>query len=204
MFKSRTYRSVVEMARATGGDPAFVEDLEKHLAERRLVRHLFALRCARGLSQKAVAEKMGCTQGKVSKLEASRDEDLSLGDIRGYAKALGLTTILGLEGGPSAVARIKFHHACVTKQVNSLAKLAAKDDMIAKGVSRFFSETALNFLDILDQATKKLPPEVQLLGVAIEIVGPDDEGCQGGAENGGSPEAAIPKVRRKRKPAPAN
>ncbi len=174
MFK-KTSRSSVEMVRDVVEDPAFADDLTRHLAERRLVRRLFALRCAQGLSQKDIAEKMGCTQGRVSKLEASRDDDLSLGDIRAYAAALGLTTILGLEGGPSAVARVKFHHACIMTAIDTLAKLALKDESIAKGIARFFGEAAFNFLAILEDATKKLPAEVQALGVLLEVVGPGDE-----------------------------
>ena len=108
MFKTKTYRSIVEMVRDTADDPSLVSDLERHIFERRLVSQLFVSRCVQGLSQKDVAEKMGCTQGRISKLEASRDEDLRLGDIQGYAQALGLTTILGLEDGPSAVARVEF------------------------------------------------------------------------------------------------
>lgn len=173
MYKNKTYRNVVEMVRDVGGAPEFADDLETHVSERRLVRRLFALRSARGLSQREVAKKMGCTQSRVSKFEASRDEDLSLGDIRAYAKALELTTVLGLEGGPSAVARVKFHHACIRKEVESLADLDLKDVMIAEGVSRFFGEAALNLLKTLEDATKKLPAEVQPLGVFVEIVGPE-------------------------------
>lgn len=200
MFKKKTYRSVVEMARDVGDDPAFANDLGTHLSERRLVKHLFALRCARGLSQSDVAERLGCTQGRVSKLEASRDEDLRLGDISGYAKALGLTTVLGLEGGPSSVARVKFHHARIQKELDALAKLALKDEKIAEGISRFFNEAALNFLVILEEATRKLPAEVQPLEVSVEIVGPDDDECPASAKES-KPEP--PKTRRKKRPGAA-
>jgi transcriptional regulator with XRE-family HTH domain len=175
MFKTKTYRSVMDMVRDTADDPAFADDLQKNIAERQLVKHLFALRCARGLSQKDIAEAMGCTQGRISKLEASRDDDLSLGDIRAYAKALGLNTILGLEGGSSAVARVKFRYACVKKAVDSLTKLAMRDDGIAVGVARFFHEAAFNFLTLLEKATESLPSEVQPLGVIVELIGPDDQ-----------------------------
>ncbi len=171
MFKKKTYRSVVEMTRDVVDDPAFADDLGKHIAERQLVRRLFALRCARGLSQQDVAVKMGCSQGRVSKLEASRDEDLSLRDIRSYAKALGLTTILGLEGGSTAVARVKFHHACIKRDLDALTKLAMTDAEIAEGVARFFDEAAFNFLRLLENATKTLPDEAQSSSVSVVMVG---------------------------------
>lgn len=200
MFKKKTSRNVVEMARDVGVDPAFADDLRRHVAERRLVRHLFALRCARGLSQREVAERMGCTQGRISKLEASRDDDLSLGDVRAYGEALGLTAILGLEGGPSAVARVKFHHACIKKEVDTLSRLALKDEKVAEGVARFFDEAAFNFLTILEDATMKLPAEVQPLGVTVEIIGPDEDECPVKATVAGAPKLDPPAPKRQRKP----
>jgi transcriptional regulator with XRE-family HTH domain len=198
MFNEKTYRSVVEMVRDTAGDPALADGLERHLSERRLVKQLFALRCARGMSQKDIAEKMGCTQGRISKLEASRDEDLRFGDIRDYAKALGLSTILGLEGGPSAVVRVKYHHARIKKEVKTLAKLALKDEAIAEGVSRFFDEAALSFLTTLEEATKMLPPDVQPFGVSVEVVGPEDEAGSAEPDEPKVP-AAAPRRRRSKK-----
>jgi transcriptional regulator with XRE-family HTH domain len=192
MFKKKTYRSVVEMARDVGGDAAFADDLGRHIAERRLVGRLSALRCARGLSQKDVAERMGCTQGRVSKLEASRDDDLSLGDIRSYALALGLTTVVGLEGGQSAAARVKFHHARIKSEVDRLTKLAVGDETIAAGIARFFDEAAVNFLTTLEDATKKLPAVVPPPGNFLEIVAPEDEAC--------APEPAKPEEPRPLKP----
>jgi hypothetical protein len=53
MFKKTTHHDVIEMVRDVGDDPAFADDLAGHVAERRLVTRLFALRCARGLSQAA-------------------------------------------------------------------------------------------------------------------------------------------------------
>ena len=103
MFSDKTYKDVVGMAAGVTGDERFVEDLAAHVEAGRLVRGLFAARCAAGLSQADVAERMGCTQSRVSKLEAAADDDLSLGDLRSYAKALGLalTVTLGStrEGG---------------------------------------------------------------------------------------------------------
>jgi transcriptional regulator with XRE-family HTH domain len=189
MFKkSKGYKSVAELVRDVGGDPAFADDFEKHIAERKLVKRLVALRCARGLSQKDIAAKMGCTQGRISKLEASRDEDLRFGDIRGYAKALGLETILGLEGGPHAVMRVKYYAACIKRQVDRLAGLATNDQAIAEGVSRFFSDAAFNILNILESATKRLPEEVQPLGVSVEIIGPEGEEIE---ESAVEPKVAV-------------
>lgn len=202
MFSKKTYGSVSDMVRDVADDPAFADDFDKHVAERQLVSRLFALRCAKGLSQKDVAVKMGCTQGRISKLEASRDEDLKLGDIRAYAQALGLTTVLGLEGGPTAAARVKFHHACVRKEVHALAKLAVTNDSVAEAIAKFFDAAAFNFLTTLEEATKQLPPEVRQHGVSVVVISPDEPTKIAGDMVVGRP-VSVPRSKRPRKATPA-
>jgi len=172
------------MIRDIGGDQAFANDLSAHIAERRIIKTLIALRCARGRSQADVAAKMGCSQGRISKLESSMDEDIRVGDIRGYARALGLTTIVGLENsGSRSVDLVKHHAGCIKRLVDNLARMGKSDLVVAEGVAKFFGEAAFNLLNMLDQATKELPPEVHNHGVNVEVVGPDDEGCTGGRED---------------------
>ncbi len=189
MFKKKDYKDVAELVRVADSNPAFAADLDRHLAERKLVRHLFALRCARGLTQKDVAEKMGCKQAKISKLESSRDDDISLGDIRAYAKALGLATFFGLESGPQAVGRIKYHAGCIRLQVHKLARVGQTDPTIAEGVAKFFDEAALTFLKMLEDGTKALPAKAQQFGVSVEIIGPD---CGEGPPGSGDVEDVEP------------
>jgi hypothetical protein len=100
MAEKTRYSSVVEMARDLTGDDAFADDLARRLDRKRIVRTLLALRAAGNLSREDVAARIGCTRGRISKLESSLDEDLRLGDLGAYAKALGLnaTLVLSREG----------------------------------------------------------------------------------------------------------
>jgi transcriptional regulator with XRE-family HTH domain len=84
----KTYTNVVDMVREDLGDE-FADALAKRIAERDLVKELFVLRNVKGLTQKALADRMGCTQSRVSKLESARDVELSLGDVKEYLDALG-------------------------------------------------------------------------------------------------------------------
>jgi transcriptional regulator with XRE-family HTH domain len=79
------------MVRETSDDDggAFADALEERLRCRGILKDLMVLRASRGLSQGDVAAKMGCTQSRISKLESSTDADLSLGDLAGYASAVG-------------------------------------------------------------------------------------------------------------------
>lgn len=55
-----------------------------------VINFLIDRRIKAGLSQSAVAKKIGCSQSKVSKIECSEDEYAQIKDLQLYAKALGL------------------------------------------------------------------------------------------------------------------
>ena len=84
------YTSVAEMVRSVSDDPQFADEFDRRVNSRRLVKHLFALRSAEGLSQKDIADRIGCSQSRISKLESGNDDDLRLADLAAYLRALGL------------------------------------------------------------------------------------------------------------------
>jgi predicted XRE-type DNA-binding protein len=55
------------MVRETSGDPSFQELFENRLQARKIVKDLMVQRAMRDLSQKEIAEKIGCTQSRISK-----------------------------------------------------------------------------------------------------------------------------------------
>jgi predicted XRE-type DNA-binding protein len=83
------YRSVAEMVEGLADDQAFVADFARQLDGRQVIKLLTVLRTKAGLSQQELAEKLKCTQSKVSKLERSNDADIRFGDLLDYARALG-------------------------------------------------------------------------------------------------------------------
>lgn len=94
-------RGVAELARKLSKDRTFQKRLEDHIHRRRLVNELVAIRGAKGLSQQALAEKMGCTQSRISKIEKSEDSELHLGSIVDFANALGLRVEITVSSGNS-------------------------------------------------------------------------------------------------------
>src|SRR5512141_2049594 len=62
------------------------EDLEE---EYRLTREMLAARSKFGLTQEAVAERMGTTKSAVSRLEAAGKHAPSLSTLKKYARAVG-------------------------------------------------------------------------------------------------------------------
>ena len=105
----RQFRSVTEMVRSISDSKETVNRVEKKIAARQIVVQLATLRMKQGLSQADVAEEMGCTQSRISKLENGVDQDLTIGDIETYLKVLHLEM------------NVVFHESSLTKLAFTLA-----------------------------------------------------------------------------------
>lgn len=81
------YSSVSEMVRDLS-DPDFADEFDKFQSDRKLANCLTVIRCAKEVDQADLANRMGCSQSKVSRMEASADVDLNFGDVLKYAIAL--------------------------------------------------------------------------------------------------------------------
>ena len=97
MAKKQTLTSVSQMVRQSSADAKFQEAFEQRLLARRMIKDLAIQRTVLGLTQRDLAQKMGCTQGWISKLESTDDRDLRLGDLARYADAIGLRLRVVLE-----------------------------------------------------------------------------------------------------------
>jgi transcriptional regulator with XRE-family HTH domain len=177
VVKEKTYTSVSQLVRETSEDRSFVDAFNERLSQRRILKDLMALRAARGLSQQDIAEKLGCTQSRISKLETAADADLRLGDLAGYAAALGLRPVIVLEPkNATAVDRVKRHASRIKKELDNLASLASTDHAIAEGVASFFGEALISMMRMLQDSAKKLPPRPEdgAPYITLEIDGGDD------------------------------
>jgi len=146
------------MLRDVLGDDEFVADVEKHLAERQIGKKLFGLRNSLGMSQKDIADEMGCSQSRISKLESSRDADMRLGDLFDYLRAMDMDATVVVHGKDrNLVDHVKYHAACIKRLCDDLAKVAIDDASISQGVAKFFNDAALNMIAMLQDSAKELP-----------------------------------------------
>ena len=86
----KRYKNVVGLINALSSNEEHKEAIKNEIARKGLAKFLFALRCEHKLTQEELAERIGCTQSRISKIESSYDEDLSVKDFKDYGKALGL------------------------------------------------------------------------------------------------------------------
>lgn len=81
-------------------DPGLPRRVAAALERRELLRQLAMLRRDQGLTQVELAERMGTSQGQITRLEAGADTRLST--VERYAAALGVKVTWRLEPAPEA------------------------------------------------------------------------------------------------------
>ncbi len=143
--KTGRHRSVTEMVTDLSDDEAFAAGVEAELNGRALIRQLTAIRCTQGLSQQDMARELGCTQSRVSKMEAGPDADLKFGDIQAYARALGLAVGVDLRRADmTLVDRIKRDTLTTRDTLQHIAALSCGDSVMVDGLRGFMYELLAN------------------------------------------------------------
>ena len=152
----KKYKSVSDVVKNLSGDKGFHDDFENQVFDKMLSKTLFAMRCSKGVTQAEMAEKMGCTQSRVSKLEHSGLDAIKVSDLVSYAEALDLQMSIAFHEDMTSVDSVKFHAFEIKKHLDHLADLAHRDDDIFEGVKDFYNEYLLNILRLFKQSENKL------------------------------------------------
>jgi DNA-binding transcriptional regulator YiaG len=87
--KSKAHRDVFSLAASLGYGPKDLAKLHRKADDTDLTSMLEARRQAAGLTQAEVARRMGVTQSTVSRLESDRWQDIRLGELDAYLRAIG-------------------------------------------------------------------------------------------------------------------
>ena len=181
------FTSALDLLRDTSEDAQLVNEVAEQVSQRQLIKHLTAHRVRSNLSQKDVADCMNCSQSRVSKLEASKDADLRLGDLEQYLQAMDLQLRLVVAPrSQKAVDEIRFHAYRIRELLFRLVELASTEDaQLADGIARFAClEAPINLLKIILDAANKLPEQVldRLPTLMIEDTAYVDRDCQESAD----------------------
>jgi transcriptional regulator with XRE-family HTH domain len=155
----RRYKSVAALMEAQNTPGEIREEVQKLAASTRVVDELCRMRTRAGLTQAQIAERIGCTQSRISKMEGSIDRDLSLGEIFDYVKATGSQISIGIGKPLTHVQSVKAHAAGIRKHLRSLADLAKKHDELEPDIQAFFGEAFFNLLKILSECQGALERE---------------------------------------------
>jgi transcriptional regulator with XRE-family HTH domain len=157
------HKSVNDMVKSLSENDKFKQDTLEDLNNKGLGRFLFYLRCNHKLTQKELANKVGCShkvgcsQARISKIEASKDEELSIKDFQDYGKVLGLQLEIGYRNkNIKYVDMVKFHAFKIQHYLKLLAELAKEDEQIETGVVDFHFEALINTNKIILESTMQL------------------------------------------------
>ena len=153
---AKKHTSVGAVVRHVTGEKQAQVALEEEFSKRKLAKALFALRCAHGLTQKQMAERVNCSQSKISKIEHSKDLDLSFSDLVDYTEALKLQLRIEFGEPLNAVETIKYHAFRIKECVDKLTKLAHKDADLMDGVLKFYYEAVRNIAAIFERSASGL------------------------------------------------
>ena len=165
----KKYSNVSDLTRSISSDEKTKERTLREIKRTSLAKFLFFLRCEHNVTQKKLAEKIGCSQSRISKIESSYDRDLTVKDLIDYGCALDLQLQFGYRHKNVKIADlIKYHIMRTRDYLSSLTELAKGDEIIAKGVLAFvegmigfFSSSVMETMLKLDITKKKTTREAK-------------------------------------------
>src|SRR4051794_28682912 len=82
----RRYASVMDLLKHEAFTPEVRKQHDEIESQTRVTEKLAAMRQYAGITQAEMGKRLGVTQATISKLEAGRDEDLTIRFIREYSK----------------------------------------------------------------------------------------------------------------------
>lgn len=154
---AKKFKNVQDMVKSLSEDKEFDQQFDEQVNKRRLSRFLFVLRNQKGMTQKQMAEKLGCTQSRISKIEHAEDMDLTVKDLLDYGRVLDMN--INFNFAPrnlKIVDLIRFHLHAIHQLIKRLVKLSGDDDQMGLGVLKAMRNTTDTFAENLLSNLKDL------------------------------------------------
>lgn len=153
----KSFKSVDDVLKDITKDfPDLADGIQKADHETKLVRSLIAMRAASGLTQAELAAKMNSTQSRISKLEHGTDDNITIGELKSYARATGFCLSMNFFNASNASGMIKYHASAIREQLKHIVKIAGDDKAIQKGVDILSLDLFFNLCKMIDDETTKL------------------------------------------------
>ena len=160
MAKKRRFTSVGDAVAFLAEDDAVRKEVEEEVGNSRIVDNLLQLRVGKGVTQRELAERMGCDPSKISRMEAGNDLQLKMGDVLQYLSALGVTMSLFFEDTSlPAAGQIKPHVYAIQEQLGKLVEIARQvdgDEEIITKIHAFCGDVLFDFLKKFEGEYKQL------------------------------------------------
>jgi transcriptional regulator with XRE-family HTH domain len=155
-----TYKTAADLATSILGEDAGkkVADLT---AGRQIITALVSVRLGKGMTQKQVSDRMGCSASAISKLESGTDADLRWSEIGKYSRAIGIQSALVLDN-PSLPVTSRIKHRVIEigellDEIVELAHIVDDDPEIIESIHGFYKELSYNFYLRYERTKGRLP-----------------------------------------------
>jgi len=167
---TKQYNSVADVLKSMDLPAAQKKRQVEYIKARKLSRLLTVMRAHKKMSQKQAAEKLGWSQGRISKLETKEDRQISVGDLLDYSDALGIEmSLVFMPKRMKIVDRVKMHAFEMIKLLQRLVKLSKGDGKMEQGVAQFHAECMNNLIRMIDDSQKTLRPKAKN---ELTVIGP--------------------------------
>jgi len=169
---SKKYKSVAELIKSMDLSKEQKQEQIDYLNRRTLSRLLTVMRSQKGMNQQEAAEKCGCTQSRISKLEYKEDRKVTIGELLDYSDALDLElSVVFLPKKLRIVDRVKVHAAQIEHLLRHLVKMSKGDRKMEKAVNNFHRECMVNMMAIIEKSQKSLRPRKKK---KLTVIGPPE------------------------------
>lgn len=167
---AKRFNNVSDLIKDVSDDIEFSKKFQEKINSRQLSKSLFTLRCNNGYTQAEFAKKIGCSQARISKIEHSTDDKLSVKDIVDYCKATDNTVdILFVPQKKNMVERVKRHYFVVKDSLDKMCELSKGDEQFTNHVHSFTVEASLNIISGLAECLERFkaePEKPEILQIA--------------------------------------
>jgi transcriptional regulator with XRE-family HTH domain len=153
----RRYSSVADLLRGQNVCEKMQEDVASRSDEKKIATLLASMRAQAGMTQEELAEKIGRTQGSVSKIENTPDRDITLGIIQDYSKATAHRVSFTCGKPMNHVEAVKNNAFSMRRHLEALASIAQKHDELQPHIQGFFGEAFFNIMTILSECQNQMP-----------------------------------------------
>ncbi|SRR6266478_1975953 len=153
----RRYKSMNDLIKKEDLGQEVQEAYEEIKKATMITGRLAFMRQTAGITQEEMAEHLGLTQSAISKLEAGRDDDLSIRVISEYSRITGLRIALAFGKRMNHVQAVKYHALAIRRRLSALAELAQRDEELEPAIQGFFGEAFFNILTFLEGCQKEMP-----------------------------------------------
>ncbi len=141
--------SVSEMVRDTAPDKILHGELEGHLADYNVSRALYTLRCSQNVTQAELAQRAGCTQSKISRIENSRNDRLKLEDLAIYARVFNMQVSIDFAQESTAADAIGRLARQIRNSLDEVADRVQNEKAASEGAKKPYETFLFDMLDLL-------------------------------------------------------